>query len=59
MKKQTYTINEAVRGEMRLSDEVLTYNLEPGPAPADIDQRILERLIRDGIAVETKKETAR
>lgn len=59
-KRKAYTIEQAVRGEMRLgSSEVLTYDLTPGPAPEDLDQRVLDRLIGDGIAVETKKETAR
>lgn len=59
-KRTAYEIREAVRGELRpvgVGDEVLTYDLEPGAVPDDLDPRILEQLVRDGLAVEKKKET--
>lgn len=58
-KAKAYTITEPVRGELRVDSDVLPYDLEPGPVPSDLDPRVLDRLIGDGLAVETQKEKAR
>lgn len=58
-KRTTYEITEPVRGEMRVDADVLVYDLTPGPVPADLDKRVLDRLIGDRLAIETKKETTR
>lgn len=50
MKKQQVEIKEHVRGEMRLAGEVITYDLVPGPAPADVHPAVIDHLLAGGIA---------
>lgn len=59
-KTQTIEIKEAVRGELRIPGEVVVFDLEPGSVDsATLHPAVLARLIADGTAVVTKKETAR
>jgi hypothetical protein len=56
---KVYEIQEAVRGEMRPGgSEAIAYDIEPGPVDEkDLHPLVLERLIRDGLAVRATKES--